>query len=193
MTAKKKTPVKANPDSEQHKKLAKASLSAANNAAAVVTEYGKAFGELDINHVAETLMEISKDVSGGDMTKAESMLIDQALALQSMFMNFSRRALNQQYQSNLESFFRMALKAQNQCRQTLETLATIKNPPIVYARQANINTGGNQQVNNGIPANGPTITHAEEKRNQSNELLSISNLPKQNPSNAITATTRNKR
>ena len=32
---------------------------------------------------------------------------------------------------------------------TLETLATIKNPPVVFARQANINNGGQQQVNNG--------------------------------------------
>jgi len=43
----------------------------------------------------------------------------------------------------------MALKAQNQGRMTLETLATIKNPPVVFARQANINNGGQQQVNNG--------------------------------------------
>jgi hypothetical protein len=41
---------------------------------------------------------------------------------------------------------RMALKAQSQCRQTLETLATIKNPPVVFARQANI-AQGPQQVN----------------------------------------------
>ena len=45
---------------------------------------------------------------------------------------------------------RMAMKAQNQCRMTLETLATIKNPPVVFARQANINNGGQQQVNNGV-------------------------------------------
>lgn len=171
--AKKKTPaVKATTDPEQHKKLAKASLSAANNAAAVVTEYGKAFGELDFGEVAVRLSEISKEVSGGDMSRVEYMLIDQAHALQTIFMNFSRRALNQEYQSNLEAFFKMALKAQNQCRMTLETLATIKNPPIVYAKQANVTTGP-QQVNNGIPANSPTVTHAGEIRNQSNELLEV--------------------
>jgi hypothetical protein len=43
-------------------------------------------------------------------------------------MNFARRASAQTYQANLEAFFRMGLKAQNQCRMTLETLATIKNP-----------------------------------------------------------------
>ena len=43
----------------------------------------------------------------------------------------------------------MAMKAQNQCRMTLETLGTINNPPAVFAKQANINNGGQQQVNNG--------------------------------------------
>jgi hypothetical protein len=41
----------------------------------------------------------------------------------------------------------MVLKAQSQCRATLKTLATIKNPPVVFARQANI-AQGPQQVNN---------------------------------------------
>lgn len=32
-------------------------------------------------------------------------------------------------------------KAQSQCRATLETLAAIKNPPVIYAKQANISNG----------------------------------------------------
>ena len=36
-----------------------------------------------------------------------------------------------------ETYMRLALKAQSQCRATLETLANIKNPPTVFARQAN--------------------------------------------------------
>ncbi|GAM53230.1 hypothetical protein EBME_1693 [bacterium endosymbiont of Mortierella elongata FMR23-6] len=90
----------------------------------------------------------------------------QAQALQSIFMNFSRRALCQESQKNLESFFRMAMKAQNQCRMTLETLATIKNPPVVFAKQANI-AHGYQQVNNSIAP----LAHAEKLTIQSNELL----------------------
>ena len=44
---------------------------------------------------------------------------------------------------------RMALWVQAQCRATLETLATIKNPPVVFAKQANMTTGP-MQVNNGV-------------------------------------------
>jgi hypothetical protein len=77
------------------------------------------------------------------------MLFAQAQTLQSIFMNLARRATSQQYMNHWEAFLRMALKAQSQCRATLEALATIKNPPVVFAQQANINQGGQQQVNNG--------------------------------------------
>ncbi|CAK0770204.1 hypothetical protein CCP4SC76_5280016 [Gammaproteobacteria bacterium] len=52
---------------------------------------------------------------------------------------------------HFDSDMKIALRAQSQCRATLETLAAIKNPPIVYARQANV-TSGPQQINNGTPA-----------------------------------------
>ena len=47
----------------------------------------------------------------------------------------------------------------------LRTLAAIKNPPVIFAKQANISSG-HQQVNNGIPP-----THAEKNNFSPNELL----------------------
>jgi len=130
---------------------AKMSTQASVNAAAVIVEYGKPMGEQDLWALTASLQDGINDLKTGNMEKAEAMLYAQAHALQAIFMNFSRRALAQEYQRNLESFLRMALKAQNQCRMTLETLAVIKNPPVVFAKQANINNGGQQQVNNGAP------------------------------------------
>jgi hypothetical protein len=53
---------------------------------------------------------------------------------------------------NLEAFdclLRLALRAQTQCRSTVETLAEIKNPTsATFVRQANM-AHGPQQVNNG--------------------------------------------
>lgn len=60
---------------------------------------------------------------------------------------------------------RLALKAQAQCRATPETLANIKNPPVVYARQANI-ANGTQHVNNGVSA-----PRASNQAISPNELL----------------------
>jgi hypothetical protein len=44
---------------------------------------------------------------------------------------------------------RLALKAQAQCRATAETLAEIKNPRPIFARNFNA-VAGNQQVNNAV-------------------------------------------
>ena len=62
-------------------------------------------------------------------------------------------------------YLRLALKAQGQCRATLETLATIKNPPTVFARQANI-ANGPQQVNNGV-----SFARTGNSQSEPNELL----------------------
>ncbi len=146
--------------------LAAFALKPSANAAAIVNEYATPLGEQDFVELTKELSNSITEVQGGDMGRCEGMLMAQAQALQSIFMNFSRRALCQEYQKNLESFFRMAMKAQNQCRMTLETLATIKNPPVVFAKQANI-AHGYQQVNNGIAP----FAHAGKLTIHSNELL----------------------
>ena len=75
------------------------------------------------------------------------MLIGQATALETLFSCLAARAMTCDQIPGFEMNMRMALRAQNQCRATLETLAAIKNPPVVFAKQANI-AHGHQQVNN---------------------------------------------
>ncbi len=140
------------PNKEKADALAQMALRPSVNAAAVVVEYTKPLGEQDIGALVTSLSVGINELWAGDMKRAEAMLYGQAHALQAVFMNLARRANAQEYMKNMEAYLRMALKAQNQCRMTLETLAAIKNPPVVFARQANINNGGQQQVNNGVPA-----------------------------------------
>jgi hypothetical protein len=141
------------------------------NAAMVVAEYATAFGEQDTVALTHQLRAKFSQVNDGNLQLCEEMLVGQAHALQSIFVNLARRASVQQQQPQFESFMRLALKAQNQSRATLETLAAIKNPPVIFARQANINQGnGNQQVNNGAT---PTTSHAGKTVNQQNELLEV--------------------
>ncbi|MBK7025403.1 MAG: hypothetical protein IPH41_18650 [Sulfuritalea sp.] len=90
--------------------------------------------EIDAPTFLATLREQAAAVQEGDMSHAEAMLITQATALQSLFVRLAERGLSQEHMPNLEGFMRLALRAQSQCRATLETLAAIKNPPIV--RQA---------------------------------------------------------
>lgn len=112
----------------------------------------KAFGEqVDVPSLMEHLREQAVAVNRGDLSQPEAMLMNQAAALQSLFVRLTERGLGQSQMPNFESLMRLALRAQSQCRATLETLAAIKNPPLVYARQANVTTGP-QQINNGTAA-----------------------------------------
>ena len=103
--------------------------------------------EIDVPTLMTALTSQIKAVNSGDTTRSEGMLMSQATALQSVFVRLCELALEQHHMPNLEGFMRLALKAQAQSRATLEALSAIKNPPIVYANQANLTTGP-QQVNN---------------------------------------------
>ena len=129
--------------------------------------------DIDVPTFLATLRDQATAVQGGDMSYAEAMLINQATALQSLFVRLAERGLSQERMPNLEGFMRLSLRAQSQCRATLETLAAIKNPPVVYARQANVTTGP-QQVNNGVAARSrPREIEAEQTQlsGGSHELL----------------------
>jgi hypothetical protein len=122
-------------------------------------------GGVEINALVKSLSSQVDDVSNGSMKRPEAMLLTQAHTLDTLFNHLASRAYDQTYIKNYETYLRLALKAQGQCRTTLETLAAIKNPPVIFAKQANI-SNGHQQINNGVPA-----TQAEEIKNQPNELL----------------------
>lgn len=165
-------------DPEKSEALARMALRPSVNAAAVMVCYGKPLGieQDDIGALMDRLADDVKDVWAGDMKQAEAMLFGQANALQAIFMSLARRAQSQEYLKQWEAYLRMALKAQNQCRMTLETLATVKNPPVVFARQANINNGGQQQVNVGSrspgePVRADTRARAAIPATAPNELL----------------------
>jgi hypothetical protein len=147
------------------KVLAQVAIRPSANAAAVIAEYGKTFGDQDVSELMEELIISMDDINKGDLKRCENMLLGQAYALQSIFMNLSRKANIQEHMKNIDAFLRLALKAQSQCRATLETLAAIKNPPVIFAKQANISSG-HQQVNNGIPP-----THTGKNKFSPNALL----------------------
>ncbi|MGE0742742.1 MAG: hypothetical protein AB7O98_15490 [Hyphomonadaceae bacterium] len=104
-------------------------------------------------------------ISAGDMRSVEAMLASQATALQSLFARLIERGVVQNSLPQYEAHMRLALKAQAQCRATLETLANVRNGPVIYARQANVAAGAPMQVNNGVPA-GADARQIEKSPNQ---------------------------
>jgi len=99
------------------------------NAAAVMEKFANTFGEQDAMALRQAIYSGAKEVQKDNLQECEAMLYGQALALQSMFMSLARRSQTQEYLKQYDLYFRLALKAQSQCRATLETLATLKSPP----------------------------------------------------------------
>ncbi len=131
--------------------------------------YTKHLGELDQNVAFENLKNVALKVKNGNLEYVESVLLNQAHTLDAIFNNLACRAASREWINHFETCMRLALKAQSQCRATLEALANIKNPvQIAFVKQANI--GHNQQVNNGVL---PSVTPIppEEIKNPQNQLL----------------------
>jgi len=131
-----------------------------------------ATGMVDLDKLVEAMTTSANRVKNGDLQDVESMLVSQATVLNGLFADLVRRsAVNYSggYFEGGERYLKMAYKAQNQCRMTLETLSIIKNPPVIYAKQANI-AHGPQQVNNGQAS----ATRTGEKERTTNELLEAS-------------------
>lgn len=123
-------------------------MATAQNAVAMEL-WGKYAGDIDLGELVTGLQTKAESIQDGNMKPVEAMLYGQAMALQTIFTNLARRsAMNVgEYMDAADKYMRLALKAQAQCRATLETLAEIKNP-MPYIKQANI-ANGPQQVNNG--------------------------------------------
>lgn len=107
--------------------------------------------QTEMSALAEATRKAVERTKLGGTEQADALLTSQAMALNAVFLEMSRRAaLNMgEHLGAMETYMRLALKAQSQCRATLESLAEIRNPrAVAFVRQANI-AGGHQQINNG--------------------------------------------
>lgn len=114
--------------------------------ALIITRYSGS-AEVDALAVLEELKDMAADVADGNLSAVEQMLLHQAVALQTMFMDLVLRAKGRQELPAMQALMQLALKAQSGSRATLQTLAELKNPRPVFVRQTNV--AQTQQVNNG--------------------------------------------
>jgi hypothetical protein len=147
---------------------AKRVLSPTVRGAVTTQAFSRTFGDTDLLSLIDELGNQVGKIESNDLSRSEDLLITQAHTLDAIFNELARRAaLNMgEHIKATDTYLRLALKAQSQCRATLETLSTIKNPPMIFAKQANISNGP-QQVNNGTL---PSVAR-EEKTIEQNELI----------------------
>jgi hypothetical protein len=131
------------------------------------------FGDLDIQEVIGVMKGRQAQVRSGDLSLLENMLTAQVFTLNALFNKLAQRSgLNMgEHLGAADTYMRLALKAQAQCRSTIEAINEIKNPSsATFVRQANI--GNAVQVNNGQNL---SSTHAgarmEKNQTEPNKLL----------------------
>ena len=175
-----KVNVAARPDETKAQAMARNALHPTVSGGIAIKAFGRKYGDdLELGALVGELSVQAKRATQGDLKRAEAMLMVQAHTLDAIFNELGQRAaMNMgEYLGATETYLRLALKAQSQCRATLETLAAIKNPqPVAFVRQANI-AAGPQQVNNGIPAEqyAPARAHAGKSETTPSRLSEGSN------------------
>lgn len=149
------------------------------NSAATISSFQTQVPHSDLPAMLDELDAQTSAVWAQDLGRPEEMLSAQAHTLDAIFNTLAQKASKAMISGHLpstEAYLRMALKAQSQCRTTLEALAEIKAPrAVAFIRQANI--AQQQQVNNGHTVNGATPARAHEKEinTSSNKLISGEN------------------
>jgi hypothetical protein len=109
-----------------------------------------AASDFGVGGLVEELAAQCAEVSKGNLQRPEALLMAQSTTLDAIFQDLTQQAYKHLNQLDVaERLLRLAFRAQSQSRATVETLGTMKNPSMVFARQANLTTGP-QQVNNGI-------------------------------------------
>jgi hypothetical protein len=117
----------------------------------------------------------------GDKALASNLLAAQAMALDSMFTELARRSAANlgHYIDAADRYMRLALKAQSNCRATLEALAKLHQPREQTVKHVHVNEGGQAIVadqfhqNTGGYENGKSIEqpHATGAAGESPALL----------------------
>lgn len=100
----------------------------------------------DYKTIVDILESQNRAIFEGDLRCVEAMLLDQSHVLQSIFMFYTQKMSSAVHIEQIEALGRIALRSQNQCRQTLATLIELKNPKrATFIKQQN--NAVNQQIN----------------------------------------------
>lgn len=158
--------VAAEPGETETEAMARIATDPAVLAASTINACKGPCGEQDLQSLFDTL---KAQVDAGN-ARSEEMLVAQAHTLDAIFNRLVHDAMSTGDMGLLEQRLRLALRAQSQCRATLEALTTLRRPPAVagYVHQANV-AFGPQQVNQGASAH-VGATH-DGNRNLESELL----------------------
>jgi len=150
----------------EEEKLANLGLSPQFKAAVTAHAYAPLIGEQDLATVFQQIGEVSTRSVKEGSKDLEFMLTSQALALDSIFnrLAITAQASIGKHPKVVETYLRLALKAQSQCRATAEALAALKSPR-QYISQTNV--AGAMQIN--IDLEKPNVDRGAEGKDEASD------------------------
>lgn len=109
---------------------------------------GKLPGEPSFDDFGKVIKDRAQSSVNGNMTLASELLTAQALSLDAMFTELTRRATMNlgDYPLAAERYARLAFKAQSNCRASLEALAKLHQPREQTVKHVHVNDGGQAVV-----------------------------------------------
>jgi hypothetical protein len=109
---------------------------------------GQVPGDPQFDHYGKAIKAKAEQTAQGDLRLASDMLVAQAHSLDALFTELARRStMNMgEYMGATESYGRLALRAQANCRATLEALMKLHQPREQTVKHVHVNQGGQAVV-----------------------------------------------
>ncbi|MBH1944982.1 hypothetical protein I5L01_12200 [Erythrobacter sp. YJ-T3-07] len=133
------------PGKSDESSLADVALDPAAHALCLAEPFNRgSFGKRGTTESYSVLLEHIEAAKAGDLSHYRAMLASQAISLDSMFLELSRRAACNmgEYLGATETYIRLALKAQAQSRATIEALDRLANGRVQTVKHVHVNDGG---------------------------------------------------
>lgn len=114
-------------------------------AMAVTEQFNRGtFGPRGTTETYLAVQKQAKAVADGDLTYLRQMLVGQAITLNAIFTEMTRRggANMGEYMKAMEVYMRLAMKAQAQSRATIEALERLTNGHVQTVKHVHVNEGG---------------------------------------------------
>jgi hypothetical protein len=139
---------------------------------------GKLPGEPNFDDFGKDLKAKAEIVSKGEMGLASEILVAQAVSLDMLFTELTRRATINfgDYPAAAERYARLAFKAQSNCRASLEALAKLHQPREQTVRHVHVNEGGQAVIADEFHHHG-----GQEKNGKSDEQSHATGTAGQGP------------
>ena len=140
--------VRHSSDEKPGRTLARITLDPQTRHAELAMSFGSNFfGDSFKPDIAECSAALSEDIQrsmDGNLSLADRVFTSQAISLDVLFTELVRRsgANMGQYPQTAERYMRLALKAQSNCRATLEALAKLHQPREQTVRHVHVSEGG---------------------------------------------------